>query len=242
MADINYIPTGYRQLGDICLLASYSAALGYYQNIINGNRNNHNIDELLHQYINYISSLLCATPNEHISTKALGEKLIQLENAIKVELVSKPKNPSSVRRLYENYISIVLHWYCQCIRSSAKLPNGLHGYQHIKEFDDFLMKQKDSIRPNNFQIIDHKEQSSPIPEAYNTIKKHLDTAEHNIAMLLFQVKGDFHSIMIAQDKKSIIYRDSNQLACCRDCATFGFQFNEHSQIQEYILFQLIDNQ
>ena len=238
MANVSFIPTGYRQLGNVCLLASYSAVLGYYQNLNKGVSGNFDFFSLFHQYIIYINSLLSKIPSEHIDSKKLGKKLVQLDECFSQELNSISVNPEAIRRIFEDYISLVLHWYCQDVRATVEQRKGINGYLHIKEFDDYLVKVKSLHRPCNFIIIKHCEQDCPILNAYNIIDSHLQAAEHNLAMVLYGGNGGYHSIMIAKDKEGIIYKDSNRDCCVRNGATFEFQFNPQSQIQEYILFQL----
>ena len=237
MANINYIPTGYRQLGDVCLLASYSAILGYYQNVKNGSCVRFDICSFFHHYIAYINSLLPTIPSGCINSRKLGDKLVQLEESFTHELNSESINPNALRRVFENYVSLVLHWYCQVVRATAEQEWGIKGYLHIKEFDEYLLNNN-PLRANNFIIKEHFEQDSPIHNAYTIIDSHLQAAEHNVAMVLYEGNGGYHSIMIAKDKEGIIYRDSNVDYYDRKDASFGFQFNQQSQIQEYILFQL----
>lgn len=238
MANTNFIPTGFRQVGDVCLLASYSAVLGYYKNVDAGTAVDFDVYSLLRQYIVYVQALLSKIPNEQISTLALGERIAQLENCILRELGDQPANPIAIRRLYENYVSIVLHWYCQNVRSSAELRNGIHGYKHIKEFDEYLQSTHNQLRSQNFLIDRYDAQDVPIANAYNIINAHLEAAEHNLAMVLYRCSGGCHSIMIARNRDGVIYRDSNDNGYSNVCAvTQCFQFNTQSQIQEYILFK-----
>lgn len=239
MANTNFIPTGFRQVGDVCLLASYSAVLGYYKNVNAGTADDFDVYSLFRLYIDYVQTLLSAIPSDRISTHALGERLVQLEGCILRELGDQPANPIAIRRLYENYVSIVLHWYCQNVRSSAELRNGIHGYIHIKEFDEYLQSTHNQLCSQNFQIAGYEAQNVPIANAYNIINAHLEAADHNLAMVLYRCGGGCHSIMIARNRDGVIYRDSNATEYSTVSAvTQSFKFNTQSQIQEYILFKL----
>lgn len=144
----------------------------------------------------------------------------------------------SLLTLFENYVSIVLHWYCQDIRSSPELRNGIHGYLHIKEFDEYLQTTHNQLRSQNFLIDRYDAQDVPIANAYNIINAHLEAAEHNLAMVLYRCSGGCHSIMIARNRDGVIYRDSNDNGYSNVSAvTQSFKFNTQSQVQEYILFK-----
>lgn len=238
MANNNFIPIGFRQAGDVCLLASYSSVLGYYKNVEIGAYSDFDVYSLFSLYIAYIRNILSSIPSERISTATLGNRLVQLEGIILQELQFQPANPMAIKRLFENYVSIVLHWYCQDIRYNPEQNRGIHGYTNIREFDEYLLTTNNQLRPNNFQIASCDAQNRPIPNAYATINRHLEAAEHNLAMVLYNCGGGCHSIMIARNRDGVIYRDSNDTRYSNDRAiTRGFQFSPQSQIQEYILFE-----
>jgi len=238
MANTNFIPTGFRQVGDVCLLASYSAVLGYYKNVDAGAYNDFDVYFLFRQYMNYVQNQLSTIPNERVSTRSLGDRLVQLENVISQELVEQPANHWAIRRLFENYVSIVLHWYCQDIRFIPLQNRGIHGYTHIKVFDENLLSTHNQLRSQNFRIASYDAQDVPINNAYDIINSHLEAAEHNLAMVLYNCGGGCHSIMIARNIEGVIYRDSNEGVYSNARAvTLGFQFTPLSRIQEYILFE-----
>lgn len=239
MAKIDFIPTGYKQAGNVCLLASYYHVLGYYRNVFYEKVvTDYDMRNLFVNYIDYLKHLLSKDSEAQLCPISL---ISRFEDSAEIVLSmlqgSTPAN-CITPALLENQISELLHFYCQEVRSSLEHHDGINGYLHIKEFDDYLQCHDSTLRTPNFDIIACVPPDQKTPCSYNVISEHLRKGPHNVAMVLYSVNtGCSHSIMIARNDEGIIYRDSNFTCCTRDKASHEFCFDQKSQIQEYILFQ-----
>lgn len=231
MAQVDFIQHDFKQSGDVCVLASYYFVLYYYKMLETGE--GFEINALFEIYEKYIKKEL----NENNSFPTLSEKILCLGEKIKnVKEEAKEIQKENIQRLYENFISLLFHFYCQDVRKKEG-NGGIRGYQHINEFNEFLNQNKNHytlVSALNIKSSEYK--LKPIARAYEIINDHLSESEHNLAMIVYQSGTGKHSIMIAKNKNEIIYRDSNFNNLTTDKASFDFKFNNQAQISEYILF------
>ena len=120
MADLQYIPVGFKQTNDICLLASYSFVLRYYKNLHEGLHDDVNMPNVCGEYIDFI------THNSNVSN--CFSQLFRHEYQALYDQNGTIKDINC----YEYFISRVLHIYCQ------RIMNDIRGYIHIQEFDEYL--------------------------------------------------------------------------------------------------------
>lgn len=217
MAYINFIPEGYQQEGQICLVASYSFVIGYYDNLRTGHCQDFNLDCFLNEHLVYIQEAYRNNGNQEQANQ------IQIDQ---IQLMRKVGAPS-FRMDYENFVSRIIHHYCQVYRGDIR------GYQYLVEFDE---NRRLVNRLNNYRIKDHKAERAPIPDANNIVLQHLTEDANNLALVLYQMSTKFHSVMICMNEEGrALFRDSNS-KYVSETASDDFRLNAPSRICEYILF------
>ena len=137
----------------------------------------------------------------------------------------------------ELFIGTTLNRYCQTHGDIA-------GYEQIERFHDYLI----SINAiSGIECIIRKpdsgmDRSHPIPDAVRELKSFLlqnaNNADHYYAaMILFLVGTKAHSVFLGYDNDFYI-RDGNFDHVCGNTGSFGFVFDDNSQICEYMIFKI----
>ena len=105
MADSQYVPIGFKQTSDICLLSSYSFVLGYYKKLNEGVNVDVNVHDVCNQYFSYLITLIDNKP-ELQSVKEFLNREYSVLPSPSSNLC--PKNSC----IFEYFIFIVLYNYC----------------------------------------------------------------------------------------------------------------------------------
>lgn len=225
----------FKQSGDVCLLASYMYILDFYRKLCDNTIESLSFETLCEEYLSFLKTKQTSVSNSCDSIRDTFEKCFA--NCLSLHNQRK-KNIHCVnslcQKLYEDYISSLLHCYC--------ISNKINGYKHIEDFDKFLQSYNKAIRSKRIHIKECKypETDSHIVEAVENINVHLSNNEHNTAMILFGTKSGYHSIAISRYEYGYLYRDPNFVGSQREKVSFDFQFTKDSKIYEYILFELIN--
>lgn len=233
MAQECLIQTGYQQKGNVCVLASYFFVLDYYKKLETGK--GFEIKTLFEIYEVYIRERFQEEINDQSSLFPLSKKLLSLGEKIKsVKEEAEEIQEESIQRLYEDYISRLFHFYCQQFRKEIE-GQGISGYQHIKEFDEYLKEKHPSLRVPRIKILKRVSEKESILNAFKIIDDHLSESECNLAMALYICGATrYHSILISRDKDKTIIRDPENPLIIED-ATIVESYKQQ-QIYEYILF------
>ena len=224
MADIDYIPTGFKQTSDICLLASYSFVLGYYKKLNEGVQADVNVHDICNVYYSFFRNLL-----------GQMAELEKVKDFLDVEHSVLPNPHLNLKNccIYEYFIYRILHHFCQVYRNDT-----IRGYEHIREFDEYLRTQGNTVRSHNFIINGIDTQRNVIPNAYRTIKNHLDNGQHHLAMILYATGSGGHSVVVFKDDadNQYYFRDSNNPDIVNQASFINIEFSDQLDISEYLLF------
>jgi hypothetical protein len=213
MANIELIPTGYRQSGNVCLLASYSFILGYYKRLSNGRRATINIARFFETYLTYLQ-------------RRLSE----------VGITISPKDDLRGRNVIirENYICDNIHLFC-------KTNGDIRGYEHIMNFHQYLAENQIPGYPINFEVASSNVYVGNCQEATDIIRQHLEEQEHNLSMVFYPIApGKGHSVVVGINSADgqIFFRDPN----CNEYSNVTYDnrnFSEELHMSEYILFRSV---
>lgn len=227
MANLQLIPNGFKQTGDICLLASYSYILGYYKKLAEGVGADVPTYDVCEAYYKYNMELL---KNDNICQTYIDS--IQIGHGCLMGINNQPKDNNT----YECFISRILHFYCQKIKNDR-----LRGYDHIKEFDYYLLQKGNQIRPVNYKIEKCLTGNNHIQNAFQEIERHLCISEHNLAMLIFLSPCGGHSVVVAKDTNNdvILFRDPNYSVVTKNASIINTEFSNQLVITEYMLFSQV---
>lgn len=227
MADIDYIPTGFKQTCDICLLSSYSFVLGYYKKLNEGIQADINVHDVCKHYFSYFMSLIDARAELQSAKEFLDQEYRILPNP---DIC--PKNSC----IFEYFIFRILHHFCQIYQS-----DNIRGYEHIRDFDEYLRIQGNQIRSQNFIIEKMDARRHFLQDAYQMVKNHLDNGRHRLAMILFATGNGGHSVVVFKDDANGQYkfRDPNSLGLTDTVSHINIPFSDHLSISEYILFSAV---
>jgi hypothetical protein len=227
MADIDYIPTGFKQTCDICLLSSYSFVLGYYKKLNEGIQADINVHDVCKHYFSYFMSLIDARAELRSAKEFLDQEYRILPNP---DIC--PKNSC----IFEYFIFRILHHFCQIYQS-----DNIRGYEHIRDFDEYLRIQGNQIRSQNFIIEKMDARRHFLQDAYQMVKNHLDNGRHRLAMILFATGNGGHSVVVFKDDANGQYkfRDPNSLGLTDTVSHINIPFSDHLSISEYILFSAV---
>lgn len=215
MIDSNYIPLGYKQEGNVCLLASYTVCLGFYKKLENGLEAQIRFKYIIDKYVDFIKR-----KSEEHNSNELREIISTVEN-----LRSRGRSRKDV----EESISNMLHYYCHDIRGDIR------GYVHIKEFNDYIRINNNIGLPTNFDCDLMYAQNDPIEGVQNIILQNL-LEQNSLAMIFY----NNHSVVIGKGENNTIFlRDTN----CDDIEVIQEEsFNsELFPISEYIRFRQTNN-
>lgn len=220
MADVQYVPMGFRQTSDICLLSSYSFVLGYYKKLNEGAQADVNVHDVCRQYFSYFMSLI----DMRADLQSVKE-FLDLEYHVLPNPHQSPKNSC----IFEYFIFRVLHHYCQVY------GNDIRGYEHIRVFDEYLRNNNNNIHPQNFIINRVNTQRNII---HQEIRDYLDSGTHHLAMILYATGSGGHSVVVFKNDADGLYyfRDSNSLDITKTASSVNIDFSDQLNISEYILF------
>lgn len=221
MADLQYIPVGFKQTNDICLLASYSFVLRYYKNLHEGLHDDVNMPNVCGEYIDFI------THNSNVSN--CFSQLVRHEYQALYDQNGTIKDINC----YEYFISRVLHIYCQ------RIMNDIRGYIHIQEFDEYLRKNDRQIHSKTFDICGIRAEKYIVHDAYSIVKNHLDNGNHNLAMIMYLTPRGGHSVVLLKNSQNGQYqfRDPNCDNISDTASILDAYFvDQRLDICEYILF------
>lgn len=224
MANIHFIPTGFKQTSDICLLSSYSFVLGYYKKLSEGVQADINVHDICNLYYSYYRHLL----DQRNELKKVKDFL-----DVEYSVLPNPCLNSKNSCIYEYFIYRILHHFCQVYRNDT-----IRGYEHIRDFDEYLRTQGNTIRSHNFIINSIEAQRIVIPDAYQTIKNHLDNGQHHLAMILYATGSGGHSVVVFKDDANgqYYFRDSNNPNTSNQASFINIDFSNQLNISEYLLF------
>lgn len=222
MASIQFIPIGFRQTNDICLLASFSFVLGYYKKLENEALEEISVYNVCDKYMQYLLQL----PENAIIRQNMEADYISLFN----------ENDQIVNvNNYELFVSMQLHHYCH--------GRNIRGLNHIKAYDDYLYREGDDIRCHNFRIDDRDVVTGiiPIPEAPAIIMRHLDDNENNLAMIVYQTQRGGHTVLVGRNNLNgeYFFRDPNNDNISNVCSHVNLSLSDMHTISEYVLFSSI---
>lgn len=222
MADIQYIPTGFKQTSDICLLASYSFVLGYYKKLNEGVQADVNVHDVCNKYMQYLFQL---PGNAHIRQNIEADYNLLFNANRQIIDVNN----------YESFVSWKLHHFCQ--------DRNIRGLDHIKAYDDYLYRTGDIIRCHNFRIDDGDvvTGTTPIPGAPAIIRGHLDDNENNLAMIVYLTQRGGHSVLVGKNNQNgeYFFRDPNEENISNVCSHVNLSLYDIRTISEYALFSFI---
>lgn len=223
MADIQFVPTGFRQTSDICLLSSYSFVLGYYKKLNEGVQADVSVHDVCRQYFSYFMSLI----DMRADLQSVKD-FFDLEYRILPDPDIRPENSC----IFEYFIFRILHHYCQVYE------NDIRGYEHIRGFDEYLRNSNNNVHPQNFIIDSVNVQSYIIRDAHQRVKNHLDNGQHHLAMILYVTGSGGHSVVVFKNDADGLYyfRDSNSLDITKSSSSVNLEFSDQLNISEYILF------
>ena len=129
-----------------------------------------------------------------------------------------------------------MHHFCQIYQS-----DNIRGYEHIRDFDEYLRIQGNQIRSQNFIIEKMDARRHFLQDAYQMVKNHLDNGRHRLAMILFATGNGGHSVVVFKDDANGQYkfRDPNSLGLTDTVSHINIPFSDHLSISEYILFSAV---
>lgn len=221
MADLQYVPVRFRQTNDICLLASYSFVLQYYKNLHEGLHEDINMPNVCGEYIDYI------TQNSKVP--------IRFSQLVRHEYQALYDHNGTIKDIncYEYFVSRIMHIYCQ------RIMNDIRGYNHIREFDDYLRQNDRQIHSKTFYICGIRAEKYIVHDAYSIVKNHLDNGNHNLAMIMYLTPGGGHSVVLLKNSQNGQYqfRDPNCDNISDTASILDAYFvDQRLDICEYILF------
>lgn len=227
MADSQYVPIGFKQASDICLLSSYSFVLGYYKKLNEGVQADVNVHDACRQYFSYFITLIDKKP-ELQSVK----EFLNLEYSVLPNPNLCPMNSC----IFEYFIFRVLHHYCQVYENDS-----IRGYEHIRDFDLYLRNQGNPICSQNYIIEKMDAKRKFLPDAYTEVKNHLDNGQHHLAMILYATGSRGHSVVVFKDDSNgqYTFRDPNNCDIVNEVSFVNMGFCKQLNISEYILFSEI---
>ena len=227
MADSQYVPIGFKQTSDICLLSSYSFILGYYKKLNEGVQVDVNVHDVCKIYYSYFMNLINQRSELH-NDRLLWEKEYSA-------LLNPDQTIVNVSN-YESFVFRTIHHYCQVYQN-----DNIRGYEHIRDFDEYLNNQGNPIRSKNFIVYGINAQRNSIPDAYNVVKNHLDSGTHHLAMVIYLTRGGGHSVVIFKNDEDsqYLFRDPNSQNIVNQASIINMNFSNHMEISEYILFSAI---
>lgn len=222
MASIQFIPIGFRQTNNICLLASFSFVLGYYKKLEDETQEGIDVYNVCNKYMHYLLQL----PENALIRQNMEADYNLLFN-INHQIVDVNN--------YERFVSMKLHSFCH--------NRNMRGLDHIKAYDDYLFRTGDVIRCHNFSIEDGDvvTNTTPIPDAPAIIMRHLDDNENNLAMIVYLTQGNGHSVLVGKNNQNgdYFFRDPNQDNISAVCSHVNLSICDMCIISEYILFSAI---
>lgn len=241
MSDKSLFRAPFKQEDDVCLLASYSFVIEYYSNLCGLPLSDTFIENLFQGYTSLIVDILShkLTPAED---KTLSSKNVCRHTIYNAILTGQIDVSSLHGRNLQCVTSKMLHFWCQDY-NSLQLNNqeGKHGYQHIKDLDDYLHGGKSHnfgkvTLPTNYQIYDLKV-AHPVGSSIEPIKTHLQSGNNALAMIIYRPKfsASYHSVVCGFDGYSFFFRDSN--CTCVTRMTFNGCGLDNMIPLEYILFK-----
>lgn len=222
MANIQFIPIGFRQTNNICLLASFSFVLGYYKKLADEAQEEIDAHNVCNKYMQYLLQL---PENAHIRQNMEAD----------YNLLFNVNHQIVDANNYERFVSGKLHQFCH--------DRNIRGLDHIKAYDDYLYRTGDIIRCHNFRIDDGDvvTGTTPIPYASAIIRGHLDDNENNLAMIVYLTQGNGHSVLVGKNNQNgdYFFRDPNNDNISQVCSHVNLPLNNMNAICEYILFSSI---
>ena len=227
MADIQYIPTGFKQTSDICLLASYSFVLGYYKKLKEGIHADINVHDVCRHYFSYFMYLI----DGRVELQSVKEFL-----DLEYRYLPNPDVCPENSRIFEYFVFRILHHYCQVYQNDK-----IRGYEHICDFDEYLRIQGNPIRSQNFIIEKMDAKRQFLSDAYQNIKTHLDNGLHHLAMILYSTGHGGHSVVVFKHDANgqYIFRDPNSCGLTDIVSHIDMSFSNQLNISEYILFSAV---
>lgn len=222
MANIQFIPIGFRQTNDICLLASYSFVLGYYKKLSDAAQEEIDVHNVCNEYMQYLLQL----PENSLIRQNMEADYNLLFN-VNHQIVDANN--------YERFVSRKLHDFCH--------DRNIRGLEHIKAYDDYLYRTGDVIRCHNFRIDDRgvAAGTTPIPRAPAIILRHLNDNENNLAMIVYLTQGGGHSVLVGKNNQNgdYFFRDPNYDNISNVCSHVNLSLYDMHTISEYVLFSSI---
>lgn len=222
MANIQFIPIGFRQTNNICLLASFSFILGYYKKLADEAQEGIDVHNVCNKYMQYLLQL----PENALIRQNMEADYNLLFN-VNHQIVDANN--------YERFVSRKLHQFCH--------DRNIRGLDHIKAYDDYLYRTGDVIRCHNFRIYDGDvvAGTTPIPGAPAIIMRHLNDKENNLAMIVYLTHGDGHSVLVGRNNKNgeYFFRDPNKDNISNVCSFVNLSLYDMRTISEYVLFSSI---
>lgn len=222
MANINYIQVGFRQISNICLLASYSFVLDYYKKLVNEAREGIDVHDVCNKYMQYLL--------QHPDNAPIRQNIEDEYN-----LLFNSNHEIMDANNYESFVSVKLHQFCQ--------NRNIRGLDHIKAYDDYLYSAGEIIRSQNYRINDGDvvTGTTPIHRAPAIIMRHLDNNENNLAVIVYLTQGDCHSVLVGKNDQNgeYFFRDPNEANISNVCTHLNLSLNDMCSISEYILFSAI---
>ena len=199
----------YKQAGGTCLLSSYAFLLEYAGVFQQGN-GIASVYDVFTAYMRFHNTL---EPIECFTVEEIRQD----------------------RKEKERAVGKLINTYCHTHGHIA-------GYQQIRRFHKWLL---DEGVLSGIEIVTVKpplgrDRSKPIPNAYSILSGYLRKGggpSYYGALILFLAGKGAHTVFLGHDGDFFI-RDSNYSCVTGNTASFGFSFNEHSPITEYMVFRI----
>lgn len=206
------LKSDYQQQGGVCLLASYAFLLEY-AGVFSIPGPVSSVYDVFAEYMIFHNSL----------------QPIKCYNAREIE---------SEKSHLESLIGGLINTYC-------KTHDDIAGYQQIAAFHHHLVN---NAKIPGIGIVDiqpprGQDRGVPIKNAYYTLDGYLKQESYDsffAALILYLTPQGAHTVFLGFDGDFFI-RDSNFTHTTGNKASFGFSFDEHSLITEYMIFKLKNN-
>lgn len=213
MVDNRLIPIDYQQKGNVCLLASYSVVLGYYKHIECGANARLNFQYLQERYLDYMIE-----QSNLYNSQNMKDMINDVKQCI---------NDRISRADIENKTYNILYHYCHFIRPDIR------GYEHIKEFDDYMKANTFIGFPACYRSELKYNEREPIEDVHQEIIADLES-NHSLVMIFMEN----HSVVIGRGEGDLIYlRDTNDKRI-QDVHIESFTSGGYP-ISEYIFFGIL---
>jgi hypothetical protein len=228
MADISLFRSDFKQVDDVCLLASFGFAIEYYTRLQKKDFPDVFFRELFKSYVRYIVPKFDCVVVEQLKNKVVKYNTFReiKDGLIDVDSLSNGCLQCATSRL--------LHFYCQDYMS-AKGINGYHGYHHLYDlYQDVRNNGKlGTVEiPTNLSL-KYYENCPKNSMDVHSLKSFL-SGEHCLALVFYPFNSNFgHSVLVFKSMDAYEFRDSNYTTISKE-ATGNKLFDNMNDIKEVL--------